>query len=82
MIEAEERLSFETVSVAIKAIYEDGRLRPLEPLNLAENTLVRLSLDALPEDADRLQWLAQAQLTLMKTWDNEADDVYNELLSQ
>lgn len=33
------------MNVAFKAIYEGGKLRPLEPLTLAENTVVQLSLE-------------------------------------
>jgi len=70
------------VNVAIKAIYEGGKLRPLEPLNLAEHTVVHISLDTGTDDAERHEWLAQGERSLMKTWDNEADDVYNALLTK
>ncbi len=67
---------------AIKAIYEEGKLRPLEPLALAEHTVVRISLQAGPDDLERREWLAQSGRSLMETWDNDADDVYNALLTK
>jgi len=70
------------VNIAIKAIYEEGKLRPLEPLKLAEHTVVRISLETGTNDAERREWLAQSERSLMNTWDNEADDVYNALLAK
>lgn len=68
------------MNVAIKAIYEGGKLRPLEPLKLAEHTVVQISLET--DDAERREWLAQGERSLMGIWDNEADDVYNALLTK
>lgn len=73
---------FSIMNIAIKAIYEEGKFRPLEPLKLAEHTVVRISVDDEAGDRERNEWLAQGERNLMKTWDNDADDVYNALLSQ
>ena len=70
------------MSVAIKAICEDGKFRPLEPLKLAEHTVVQLSLETGTDDSERREWLAQGERSLMQAWDNEADDVYNALLAK
>ena len=70
------------VKVAIKAIYEEGKLRPLEPLKLAEHTVVVISLETATDDAERREWLAQGERSLMSAWNNEADDVYNALLTK
>ncbi len=70
------------MNIAIKAIYEEGKLRPLEPLQLAEHTVVRISLETGSDDVERREWLAQGERSLMDTWDNEADDVYNVLLTK
>lgn len=70
------------MSVAIKAIYEGGKLLPLEPLDLADRTVVRISVETPQDDVERAEWLQQGQRTLMALWDNEADDVYNELLTK
>jgi predicted DNA-binding antitoxin AbrB/MazE fold protein len=70
------------MNIAIKAIYEGGQLRPLEPLQLAEHTVVRISVQTGKEDEERREWLAQSERSLMSTWDNEADDIYNALLGE
>lgn len=70
------------VTFAIRAIYEGGKLRPLEPLELAEHTVVQISVVTADEDSDRREWLDQGQRTLMGVWDNEADNIYNVLLTQ
>ena len=70
------------MTVAIRAIYEEGKLRPLEPLELAEHTVVKISVESGEDYAERREWLAQGERSLMNTWDNEADDVYNVLLAK
>ena len=67
------------MNVAIRAIYEGGKLRPLE---LAENTVVQISLETGQHDAEHKEWLDQSQRSLMGVWNNEADDVYNVLLTR
>jgi len=68
------------VTTAIEAIYENGVLRPLQPLALPEHAHVRVSVETLP--AQRAAWLAQSERRLRQVWDNEADDVFNELLAR
>jgi predicted DNA-binding antitoxin AbrB/MazE fold protein len=70
------------VTVAIRAIYEGGKLRPLEPLDLAEHTVVQISVETAVDDTGRREWLAQGERSLMTVWDNEADDIYNVLLTK
>ena len=70
------------MTVSTKAIYQKGQLRPLEPLELPENSVVRLALETEPDDTGHAEWMSQSQRTLMSVWDNEADDVYNDLLTQ
>ena len=65
--------------IAIQAVYEEGKLRLLEPLELAEHTVVQISLETGQDDMERRAWLNQGQRSLMSVWDNEADDVYNDL---
>ncbi len=71
------------MTAAVEAIYEGGLLRPLQPLPLAEHTRVRISVETLTPEADpeRAAWLAQSERRLREVWDNEADDVFNELLT-
>lgn len=64
----------------MNAIYEGGQLRLLQTLSLPEHTLVQVRVDTVEPDAERAEWLAQSERSLSKVWDNDADDVYNELL--
>ncbi len=68
--------------IASQAVYEEGKLRLLEPLELAEHTVVQISLETGQDDMERRAWLNQGQRSLMRVWDNEADDVYNDLLTR
>ena len=68
------------MTIKLEAIYENGLLRPLSPLPLAEHTRVRLVVDALSDDACA-EWLEQSQRTLAKVWDNSEDDIFNELIA-
>jgi predicted DNA-binding antitoxin AbrB/MazE fold protein len=70
------------MTTAIDAIYEDGMLRPLQPLTLPEHTRVRVSVQTLESDSERAAWLAQSERRLREVWENDADDVFNELLAQ
>ena len=70
------------VTTAIDAVYEGGLLRPLQPLSLPEHAQVRISVETLPIDAERTEWLNQSERRLLEVWDNDADDVYNELLTR
>jgi predicted DNA-binding antitoxin AbrB/MazE fold protein len=43
----------------IQAIYENGLLRPLQPLDLPENKIVEIDVrDISKEDSDKEKWLA------------------------
>lgn len=66
--------------LSVDAIYENGVLRPLSPLALPEHARVRLSVDG-PADHDRAEWLAQSERELMKVWNYDGDDVFNDLLT-
>ena len=70
------------MTAAIRAIYEGGKLRLLEPLELAENSVVQISLETGSDDTERREWLDQGQRALMGVWTNEADEVYNVLLTR
>ena len=66
-----------------EAIYENGLLRPLSPLSLPEHARVRVAVDDLADEssADRTEWLAQSQRRLTAVWENEGDEVFNDLLA-
>ncbi len=70
------------MTIAVQAVYEEGKLRLLEPLELAEHTVVRISLETWQDDMERRAWLDQGQRSLMRVWDNTADDIYTDLLTR
>jgi predicted DNA-binding antitoxin AbrB/MazE fold protein len=75
------------MTTTVEAIYENGVFRPLTTLSLQEHATVRLvvhSFDGTPAhtDPERSEWLRQSELTLLKAWENDEDDVYNALLTQ
>ena len=67
------------MTTTIDAIYEHGKLLLPKPLSLPEKTRVRVTIEA---DTEREAWMKLSEETLRKTWDNDADDVFNELLKK
>ena len=67
------------MTTTVEAIYEHGKLLLPKPLSLPEKSRVRVTIES---DADREAWMKLSEEALMKTWDNEADDVFNELLKK
>ena len=65
---------------AVLAHVADGQLTLEEPIasHVHGRALVLLPE---PEEQDRLAWLKASEERLMEVWDNEQDDVYNELLT-
>lgn len=68
------------MTTTLDAIYENGKLVLPRPLSLPEKSQVRVTIEST--DNERDAWLKLSQESLKKTWDNDADDVFNELLSQ
>ncbi len=67
------------MTTTVDAIYEHGKLLLPAPLSLPEKTRVRVTIESDPE---REAWLKLSEASLLKTWDNAADDVFNELLKK
>ena len=68
------------MSTTVEAIYEHGTLVLPQPLALPEKSHVRVTIE--DTDTERAEWLKHSADTLLKTWDNPADDIFNELLAQ
>ena len=64
------------MTMMVEAIYEDGVLKPSAPISLPNGSHVKVTIDT---DTERAAWLQASQDSLLKTWDNDADDVFNEL---
>lgn len=67
------------MTTTVEAIYEQGKLRLTQPLALPENAHVRVTIEC---DTEHEAWMKLSETSLLKTWDNDADDVYNELLKK
>jgi predicted DNA-binding antitoxin AbrB/MazE fold protein len=67
------------MTTTVDAIYEDGKLLLPKPLSLPEKSRVRVTIES---DPDREAWMKLSEEALRKTWDNDADDVFNELLKK
>ena len=70
------------MSTTLEAIYEDGLLRLAQPLPLPSQSRVTVTVQTMDEDPERRHWLAVSEAVLRETWDNPADDIFNELLSK
>ena len=67
------------MTTTVEATYEDGKLVLARPLSLPEKSRVRVTIES---DSERAAWLKVSEESLMKVWENEADDVFNELLKK
>lgn len=65
--------------MTIDAIYENGKLVLPQPFSLPEKSMVRVTIEC---DRERESWRKLSEESLTKVWDNEADDVFNELLKK
>ncbi len=71
------------MKTVVEAVHEQGCLKPLKPLLLPEHSRVQLTLTSeAAEDGGRQEWLIQSKRSLMRVWDNPADDVFNVLLKK
>jgi predicted DNA-binding antitoxin AbrB/MazE fold protein len=67
------------MTTTVDAIYENGKLLLRKPLSLPEKSHVRVTIESDPE---REAWLKLSENSLAKVWDDDADDVFNELLQK
>jgi predicted DNA-binding antitoxin AbrB/MazE fold protein len=63
----------------LRAIVREGKIEPLEQVDLPEGTKVLVTL--LPDDETEF-WLQASQASLDAIWDNPEDDVYAKLLKE
>ena len=64
---------------ALRAIIHEGKIEPLEQVDLPEGSKVLVTLLA-DDEADF--WLQASQPSLDAIWDNPEDDVYAQLLKE
>jgi len=68
------------MTTTVDAIYEHGKLVLPQPLSLPEKSRVRVTIES--DDTERENWLKPSEASLLKTWGNDADDIFNELLKK
>lgn len=68
------------MTTTVDAIYENGILVLNRPLSLPEKSHVRVTVES--PDVEREAWLKLSEDSLAKVWNNDADDVFNELLQK
>lgn len=64
---------------ALRAIIHEGKIEPLEQMDLPEGSKVLVTLLA-DDEADF--WLQASRTSLDRIWDNPEDDVYARLLKE
>ena len=64
------------MTTTFDAIYENGKLVLPRPLSLPEKSPVRVTIQS---DAESEAWSKLSEESFGKVWDNDADDVYNQL---
>lgn len=62
---------------AVRAVVHDGRIEPLDRLDLPEGT--RLLLTVVQDDESEF-WTDASQPSLEAVWADDEDDVYGQLL--
>ena len=67
------------MTTTVEAIYEHGKLLLTKPLALPDKSRVRVTIES---DTEREAWLKLSEESLLKTWGNDADDVFNKLLKK
>ena len=61
-------------------IYEGGKLILPRLLSLPDKAQVRVTIETA--DTEREAWLKLSEESLSRTWNNDADDVFDELLKK
>ena len=62
----------------VKAIFKEGRIELLEQVDIPEGTEVLVTI--LSDEAEF--WLRASETSLASIWNNEEDDIYEQLLKR
>jgi predicted DNA-binding antitoxin AbrB/MazE fold protein len=62
----------------VKAIFKEGRIELLEQVDIPEGTEVLVTILSDEEEF----WLRASEPSLASVWDNEEDDIYEQLLKR
>ena len=64
------------MTTTVEAIYENGKIVLPRPLSLPEKSPVRVTIES---DTEREAWLKLSEQSLTKAWDDDDDNIFNEL---
>jgi hypothetical protein len=67
------------MTTSVEAIHEHDKLLLPAPLSLPDKPRVRVTLESDPE---RAAWMKFSKESRLKTWANDVDNVFNELLKK
>jgi predicted DNA-binding antitoxin AbrB/MazE fold protein len=67
------------MSKTLRAIIHEGKIEPLEQVDLPEGSKVLVTLLA---DDEAEFWLQASEASLRRIWNNPEDDVYAQLLKE
>jgi predicted DNA-binding antitoxin AbrB/MazE fold protein len=67
------------MSKTLRAVIREGKIEPLEQVDLPEGSKVLVTL--LPDEETEF-WLGASQTSLDTIWANSEDDVYAQLLEE
>jgi Protein of unknown function DUF104 len=72
------------MTTTVEAIYEGGKLILPQPLPLPDKAHVMVTIQTQTADSDpeHAAWLKLSEQSLISTWDNAGDDIFNELLTK
>ena len=62
----------------VKAIFKEGRIELLEQVDIPEGTEILVTILSDEEEF----WLRASESSLASAWDNEEDDIYEQLLKR
>ena len=68
------------MTTTMDAIYEGGKLILPRLLSLPDKAQVRVTIETA--DTEREAWLKLSEESLSRTWNNDADAVFDELLKK
>jgi hypothetical protein len=67
------------MSKSLRAIIHEGKIEPLEQVDLPESAIVMVKFLA---DEDAEFWPGASHCSLDAVWENSEDDVYGQLLNE
>ena len=64
-----------------RAVFHDGRVELVDPIQAPEGARLLVTI-VTEEDEEKAFWLAASMPAMRALWDNEEDDIYEQLLEE